>query len=227
MNHVEPLRRFIFLTLLCAAGLGPLWGCQQPPRLSPAEQALLARREACRLTAEAAAEARDPDKALRLLKKAIETDPAYIPARNDLATVYLDQGRLPEAAIELRLALSLDSQVPQVRFNMALVYERSGRYSAAADELLAARSMAPDDVEIQKALVRVWYRMRKMDGETVALIRSLLQRLDDPVWVKWLNDLLVAPASPPPESSAVAPVAEPPLPVAPEAPPPAMEPPSP
>jgi len=82
-------------------------------------------------------------------------------------------------------------------------------------------------VEIQKALVRVWYRLRRTDPETVALIRSLLRRLDDPVWVKWLNDLLVAPAGPLSETSAAPPGDESRSPVAPESPPPAVEPPSP
>jgi Tfp pilus assembly protein PilF len=173
-------------------------GCRHAAELGAADRARLARQKASDLTRAASlVRQADPEKARRLLTEAIETDTAYIPARNNLAALYLAEGRLREAAVQLRLAMSLDSQRAAPRFNMALVYERSGRYRAAAEQLEIARQLAPDNLDVQKALVRVWCRLKRPpDKEMRLLVDQLRRRVDDPEWVDWLNRAAQGPTPP-------------------------------
>ena len=61
------------------------------------------------------------------LRRAVELDPALIPAWNNLGLVLLDTGREREAARVLRRAFALDSgRTDAIRLNLARAMEESG-----------------------------------------------------------------------------------------------------
>ena len=69
------------------------------------------------------------------LKKAISIYPKYARAFNDLGVIYLQTGRLTDAAATFRQALKIDDSFVYPRLNLGITLNRMGKYSDAADTL--------------------------------------------------------------------------------------------
>ncbi len=74
-----------------------------------------------------ALEAEDEEEKVRLLKQAIEADPDYKEAYNDLAVVYMDRGDYDEAIGYLNEAVRVDATYFLPHFNLGVCYNQLGR----------------------------------------------------------------------------------------------------
>lgn len=81
-----------------------------------------------------ALEADDEDEKVKLFKQAIQADPDYKEAYNDLAVVYMDQGEYAEAITYLNEAVRVDAAYFLPHFNLGVCYRQLGR----ADESIKA-----------------------------------------------------------------------------------------
>ena len=74
-----------------------------------------------------ALEAEDDEARITLFEQAIEADPEYKEAYNDLAVVYMDRGEFATAIEPLKTALEVDPVYFLPHFNLGVCYNRLGR----------------------------------------------------------------------------------------------------
>jgi tetratricopeptide (TPR) repeat protein len=87
--------------------------------------------KAARQAYEKAVRSKDAGKAAAELEKAIELDPDYAEAHNDLGVVFVRLGRYPEAATEFRRAMELAPEESLPRTNLAWVQSATSRRGEA------------------------------------------------------------------------------------------------
>ncbi|MFN0149349.1 MAG: tetratricopeptide repeat protein [bacterium] len=83
------------------------------------------------------------DDALAEYRRSIEYDPAYAPARMNLAEILLARQDLPGALAELREAVRIDPEYGRARYNLGLALALLGEWTAARPEFDAAVRLAP------------------------------------------------------------------------------------
>ena len=71
------------------------------------------------------------DAALGLYKKAIELDPSYVVAYNDLGIILESKGDIDAAKEAYSQALKIDPKYLSTYYNLASLYEKKGNYSQA------------------------------------------------------------------------------------------------
>jgi tetratricopeptide (TPR) repeat protein len=81
----------------------------------------------------------DSEAAIAHFEKALQIDPGYLEARNNLGTRLLRLGRFPQAVEEFERALALDRTAPLISSNLALAYLAVRRFPEA--ENAARRSL--------------------------------------------------------------------------------------
>jgi cytochrome c-type biogenesis protein CcmH len=119
------------------------------------------------------------------LKKAVEADVMFGPARNNLGLVYFHEQKLYPAAWEFQNAIKLMPYQPEPRNNLGLVMERAGKSAAAAEAFEAARKMEPDNPQYIGNLARVKIRGGDRSEETKALLQELVFKDSRPQWRDW------------------------------------------
>ena len=95
---------------------------------------------AYRLLGRAHDAAGDTAAAIDAYKHAILLDDHDAWAMNNLALVYMEQGRFEDALKPLARAVEVDSGTAPFRNNLGLALERTGHYSAAAEAFKAAKA---------------------------------------------------------------------------------------
>jgi Flp pilus assembly protein TadD len=128
--------------------------------------------------------------AVPLLRRAIEADVTYGPARNNLGLVYYHQDQLYPAAREFDNAVKLMPYQPEPRNNLGMVFERVGKTQAAIDEYARARKLEPDNPQFIGNLARAKIRRGDRDDETRALLEELVFKDTRPEWRDWAKDQL-------------------------------------
>ncbi len=86
------------------------------------------------------------------LSKAVGEDPAYVPARVNLAYAYERLNRLDEAIDEYRAAIALDPENFLARNNLGVLLDKKGQYDAAIAEFERALKSRPGDAMTRKNL---------------------------------------------------------------------------
>ena len=94
----------------------------------------------------------DPTAAEQLLREALTADLYHGPAHNNLGVLYLNQGKLYEAANEFEWAGKLMPGHPDPRMNLALTLERAGRIDEAADAYATSLEAYPNHIPSIQAL---------------------------------------------------------------------------
>jgi Flp pilus assembly protein TadD len=125
------------------------------------------------------------------LRKAIEADVMYGPARNNLGLVFFHQDKLYPAAWEFQNAIRLMPHQPEPRNNLGLVFERAGKIGEAVEAFEKARKMEPDNPEYIGNLARVRVRRGDRDDETKKLLQELVFKDTRPDWRDWARQELV------------------------------------
>jgi tetratricopeptide (TPR) repeat protein len=92
-------------------------------------------------------------------RKALEIDPNFVQAANNLAYLLAEQGRQLEEAVALALrARELKPDDPYVLDTLGWVYYRQGKYGDAARELLLSAEQLPESADVNYHLGMVYYR---------------------------------------------------------------------
>ena len=128
--------------------------------------------------------AEDPAEAMRLLRVALDADMYYGPAHNNLGIVYLNDGKLYEAAEEFDWARRLMPGHPDPRINLGLALERGGKIDEALDAYASAIEVYPNHLPAMEALTRLQVRSGKMDEGTLAMLEEIVYRGDEK-WADW------------------------------------------
>lgn len=126
-----------------------------------------------------------------LLRKAVQADVMFGPARNNLGLVYYHTDRLYLAAWEFENAIKLMPHQPEPRNNLGLVLERAGKLGGAVESYQQARHMEPDNPQFIANLARVKVRQGDRDEETRKLLEELVFKETRPQWIDWARTNLL------------------------------------
>ncbi len=176
---------FYVLLLLAAVVLGG--GCGLTPHRADNEPRLSARNQqlAAELTERATAYMMsDPDRAMQLLREAIDADLFHGPAHNNIGVILLERGQLYEAAEEFDWARRLMPGHPDPRINLGISLERGGRMGDALDAYASALEVYPEHLPSMQALVRLQVRAGIHDAQTRDLLYQIVHR-GDASWRRW------------------------------------------
>ena len=83
---------------------------------------------------------------------AMRLKPDLPQAHNNLGSVFMDLGRLPDAKTEFDEALQREPNDEELQFNLGLLAERMGRYDEAIEHLHASIRVKPDSAEAYEVL---------------------------------------------------------------------------
>ena len=116
---------------------------------------------------------RRPGDQERALLTAIELEPTFAAAREELVTLYTDSGRHRQAIEQLEALSALEPTRPERLVSVGLAYARLGRRDAAVLTLGRAAERHPDSTIVYTALGRVWLEAAERDDDRVALNKAL------------------------------------------------------
>ena len=183
----RPWQLDAFAIVIFTASL--LGGCVSKPGVSSYEARSEGTRDpakAQRLTQDAARIlATDPARAERLLTEALNADLFHGPAHNNLGVVYLNQGKLYEAAGEFEWARKLMPGSPEPRVNLAATLERAGRMGEALANYNAALEASPGSIGAVQGLARLQLRTGRTDERTQHLLDEIALRGESSEWRDW------------------------------------------
>lgn len=184
------MRRDVLTVLLAAT----LVGCRAQKTAPPGSVGnVAANTSLARANVDKAAallETHHDDDARKLLDAAIEADPLYGPAHNDLGMIDFRQQHYYEAAVHFRNAVKLLPRQPQPINNLGLVLERSGKLSAAEKYYSQAVGLDPENLEYIGNLARARISLGIKDDQTQQLLVKLVLRDPRNDWVNWARDEL-------------------------------------
>ncbi len=174
---VPLLRR---VTLLAALGLGACGGAaavQKAPDLPPANpQAVNKMMQAVA----AAKESDGVDRAIKLLREAIKTDPRLWEAEYDLGLLLVRTGDLTASEKHLAKAFDLAPNAEDVAVALAEVRRRLGNAKGAAEVLEPFVRANPKALTARIALVSALRESGRVDEAIVQAREVLVRRSDDP-----------------------------------------------
>ena len=134
----------------------------------------------------------DPAEAERLLREALTADIYFGPAHNNLGVLYLEQGKLFEAANEFEWARKLMPGAPDPRMNLALTLEVAGRAEEAIAEYRSALETAPGHVPTMQSLARLLVAENRSDEQLPLLLKGVALHAIDSNRRRWALKLLSA-----------------------------------
>lgn len=157
----------------------------------------LSDRAATLLAEPAAANAADRiSRAESLLQGAIEADPFYGPAHNNLGTLRLQQGRLSLAATSFDRARALLPNDPAPRVNLAIVLERAGRLSEARDEYGAALATDEAHLAALQGRTRLDLALGQVSDDTQRALAKIAEQGTTDAWRRWATMQLTKRSAP-------------------------------
>lgn len=127
----------------------------------------------------------DPEKALILLREALDHDLYNGAAHNDLGVLFMQQGKLYEAAHEFTWARKLLPGHPDPRVNLAIVLDRGGKHADGIEAARAALEVRPGYLPAIKALALIHCRWQIDGPETDQHLAAIVERAQDPSWRDW------------------------------------------
>jgi Flp pilus assembly protein TadD len=112
------------------------------------------------------------DEAIVLLKKAIELDPEYMEAHNNLGARYLVSRQAEKAIPEFRKAIELDPGSASVYANLSLALGHTGDLAGAEQAARRSLSLDPSSRQARYLLGMSLFLQHKLDRETVAILKQ-------------------------------------------------------
>lgn len=125
-----------------------------------------------------------------LLRGALEADPNFGQARNNLGLVYYHLGNLYQAAWEFEQAAKLMPNRGEPHNNLGLVYERAGQLNRAIDAYTQARQYDLASTEFLANLARARVRRGDIDVDIRQLLEQLVLRETRSDWRDWARNTL-------------------------------------
>jgi len=120
-----------------------------------------------------------------LLRRAIEEDPTYGPAHNDLGIIHFHNERLYEAAWEFQNAIKLMPGQPEPHNNLGLVLESALRLQEAEKAFKEAHDLEPPNPEYAGNLAKLRLRLGEHDEQTKKLLEVVVMGDTRPDWLDW------------------------------------------
>lgn len=117
-------------------------------------------------------DAQRPDLARAALEHAVQLQPTFLHAREELADLYGAMGLTGERLDQLAVLAALDA-APSREVALGLAYARAGQTERAVTTLAAATERYPEYAYAYVALGRVWLEIAQARGERIALRKAL------------------------------------------------------
>jgi Flp pilus assembly protein TadD len=142
--------------------------------------------EADRLSRQAAdaIESGDLDDAEKLLRRALAHDLYWGPAHNNLGVVFLERGKLYEAANEFEWARKLMPSQPDPRVNLGICLDRAGRSEDAMASFEAALEISPEHLPAIQGAALVAVRSGVAEDRVAGWLDAIAS-LSDHQWRRW------------------------------------------
>jgi tetratricopeptide (TPR) repeat protein len=115
----------------------------------------------------------DRRQSLAALRRALEINPTFAAAREELARLYEQMGRWQDAIDELEALAALEPARPERLVSVGLAYARIGRRDTAVLTLGRAAERHPDATVVYTALGRIWLTSAEARKDTVALEKAI------------------------------------------------------
>lgn len=132
------------------------------------------------------------DYAREKLQAAIEADPDYGPAHNNLGLLQLEEGRLYQSVLSFERAMELLPTDPTVYYNLGLALEKADREHQALELYWQAVEIDPTEPHFLGNLVRLRRRLGENGPDVITQLRNLILIETRPTWRDWaLNQLEV------------------------------------
>lgn len=136
-------------------------------------------------SAVAAIDSGDDLRGEKLLTQALTADLYHGPAHNNLGVLYLNQGKLYEAASEFEWARKLMPGHPDPRTNLAMTLERAGQIGSAMEEYRSALEVWPVYMPTIQAYARCQIKNGVPQEDLPQLIKQIALRGETEEWRQW------------------------------------------
>jgi len=127
----------------------------------------------------------DPAGAEALLREALTADLYHGPAHNNLGVLYLNQGKLYEAAHEFEWARKLMPGHTDPRVNLAIALERAGKIGDAMDAYKAALELESECIPAMQGAAMLAVRSGQNVPSIERWLAEISQRGDTDAWRDW------------------------------------------
>lgn len=127
----------------------------------------------------------NPEAAEVLLRESLAADLFFGPAHNNLGVLFLEQGKLYEAANEFEWARKLMPGHPDPRFNLAMTLERAGQAEEAFASYTAALEVYEGFLPAIQGLARLSVRSGIRDERLEGWLRTISMRAESDSWKRW------------------------------------------
>lgn len=110
--------------------------------------------------------------AITALEQAVRLRPTLVAARQELAALYREEGRIDDEAAQLRALVAHDGQLDR-HLTLARAQLRTGQHAAALDTLATAEAASPGDSRVALAIGRVYLSQAELDREPASIAAAL------------------------------------------------------
>ena len=132
-------------------------------------------RDAAYLRGQIAERRQKPDEAERLYRSALQLDPNFTEARNDLGLLLERRGRHEDALVEFRRVVAIDPEFGEAYNNIGIVERARGRTEAAEEAFRRSIKVSPDFAGAYSNLALL-LEDRKEFAEAETLLRQAVKR---------------------------------------------------
>lgn len=134
---------------------------------------------------------RDDPKAAGEYKKALQINPGLGVAAANWGALLMRHGKLDEALVVLKRAMSKDSKNSPVLLNMAAIYQRKGDGEKALKSAAEVLTRDPGNVGAYRIMASVYYHRDDMDMAHLICLRGLKVKDKDPRLLNTLGLVLL------------------------------------
>jgi tetratricopeptide (TPR) repeat protein len=128
--------------------------------------------------------------ALEKLLSAINADPSYGPAHNNLGLLQFEDGKLYQSVLSFERAMELMPADPAVYYNLGLSLEKAGRKNQALELYWQAVEIDPTEPHFLGNLVRLRRRLNESGPDVISQLQDLILIETRPDWRDWATEQL-------------------------------------
>lgn len=125
-----------------------------------------------------------------LLQQCLNADLYHGPAHNNLGVIFLEAGKLYEAAMEFTWARKLMPGHPDPRVNLAAVLDAGGQREEALSAARAALEVQARYIPAIQTIALIQVRDRDVSKETLAFLGEIQYRGETKQWRNWATEWL-------------------------------------
>ena len=184
------LRSLILMLFISSAGGCALWNTPNETIIRVQTKFNPLKAERLTLAGVKALQSENVDLATKKFIAAIESDPSYGPAHNNLGLLHYEQGNLYQAVLAFEQAMEYMPSDPVTLYNLGLTLESAGKVEEAKDLYYQAVQMDPVNPVFLGNLVRLMYRLGERGPELTQKLEDLILIETRSNWRQWADGLL-------------------------------------